>query len=226
MPRNFLVSFHPLCETEHGREALKRHKDLVPFSDGSCRREPDLQAKNPSITALCRGGNFAPKLKVGDRVFYMTVKGRYLGRPHGWGLVAALEVIHVCDTHEAAAEWYRAAGQPLPSNCMVKDNPPLPLDNTAGLPSLGKGMRQSWTQNAKPPQSLEEWDAHYAGRAARWPKFVITEPIRPVELKEPRIVTRAAFKHILKKDGVPGTQNFKKLSYKQFFRLLATFAPA
>jgi hypothetical protein len=43
-----------------------------PFIDASCRREPDLESRYPSITALCREGHFAPHLHEGDVVAYMT----------------------------------------------------------------------------------------------------------------------------------------------------------
>lgn len=103
MARNYLVSYHPLCSTDHGGRAILAHQHLLPFSDGSCRREPELEAKQPSITALCRGGLFAPRLDLKDRIFYMTVKGSYFGRAKRWALVAALEVIRKFSSHEAAA---------------------------------------------------------------------------------------------------------------------------
>ncbi len=224
MHRNYLVSYHPLCSTAHGLRALKNDPDLVPFSDGSCRREPDLQAKNPSITALCRGGLFAPRLAVGDRIFYMTVKGGYLGRAKGWALVAALNVIHTLESHEAAADWYRARNQPLPSNCIVSGNPYLPVEHTTGLPGDGPGMQQAWNQKGPPPKTMEEWDAHYQARAQRYPRFVVTNPLVAPRLNTPPIFAKANFQKIFDAYRVPGTQRYKVLSDREFDNLLELLA--
>ena len=76
--RCFLATFRPLIHSPGGRDAARRY-GLPPFIDGSCRREPDLESPFPSITATCRAGKFAPRLVVGDRVAYLTVKGQELG---------------------------------------------------------------------------------------------------------------------------------------------------
>lgn len=221
MPRNYLVSYHPLCSTQHGRRALLAHTHLLPFSDGSCRREPDLEARHPSITALCRGGLFAPRLDPKDRIFYMTVKGSYFGRAKGWALVAALEVIQKLPSHEVASAWYRAQDEPIPSNCMVPGNPPLPVAQTTGLPADGAGMQQEWNQNAPPPATLEEWDAHYRKRAGKHPGFVVTRPIVACRLLAPRILARDQFKKFFDVQRVPGTQRYKLLSDREFDGLVA-----
>jgi hypothetical protein len=221
MPRNYLVSYHPLCSTQHGRSALLAHAHLLPFSDGSCRREPDLEAKHPSITALCRGGLFAPRLAPEDRVFYVTVKGSYFGRPKGWALIAALEVIQKLPSHETAAAWYRNHDEPIPSNCMVPGNSPLPVAQTTGLPGEGARMQQAWNQNAPPPATLAEWDAHYRARARKHPEFVITRPIVACGLRTPRILVKDQFKKLFDVQRVPGTQHYKLLSDREFDGLVA-----
>jgi len=53
MTPTYVVTYRPLESTATGR----RVKTDPPFADGSCRREPDLESKFPSITALCRGRN-------------------------------------------------------------------------------------------------------------------------------------------------------------------------
>jgi hypothetical protein len=224
MARNYLVSYHPLCSTAHGRRALLAHPFLVPFSDGSCRREPNVEAEHPSITSLCRGGLFAPRLDLKDRVFYMTVNGSYLGRAKGWALVAALEVIEKVPSHEAAAAWYQAHDEPVPSNCMVPGNPPLPVEQTTGLPAEGAGMQQAWNQNAPPPDTLDEWDAHYRARALKYPGFVMTRPIVACRLLTPRIVERDQVKKFFDVQRVPGTQRYKLLSDREFDGLVAELA--
>lgn len=143
--RAFLATYRPLCGTAAGRVAVETY-GLKPYVDASCRREPDLEGRWPTITALCRGRNFAPRLREGDRVAYMT------RRLNGvWYLTAMLEVVQRFESHASAADWYRAMGVPLPSNCMVAGNPPLPLSHTEGL---GAGCTE-----------LKEWDEFYQERA-------------------------------------------------------------
>jgi hypothetical protein len=74
--RDFLAAFRPMVITKAGRDASARF-GLPPFIDGSIRREPDLESPYPSISALCRGALFAPRLRPGDRVAFITVKGAY-----------------------------------------------------------------------------------------------------------------------------------------------------
>ncbi len=45
-------------------------------------------------------------------------------------LVAVLRVEMSWASHEQAAAWYRHQGIPLPNNCMVAGNGPMPLDKT------------------------------------------------------------------------------------------------
>jgi hypothetical protein len=86
----YLNTFHPLAGRPAGRRAIAQH-GLPPFIDGSCRREPDFESAFPSISAVCRGRMFAPRLKKGDRVIYLTVRGKYLAdTARGWRVVAVL----------------------------------------------------------------------------------------------------------------------------------------
>lgn len=62
--------------TEVGVKAIDKY-NLPAFIDGSCRREPDFENYNPSITALCRQNQFAPKLLANDIIVYITVKGEW-----------------------------------------------------------------------------------------------------------------------------------------------------
>jgi hypothetical protein len=88
----YLATFRPLVQRSAGRRAVQRY-GLPPFIDGSCRREPDFESRYPSISATCRAGHFAPRLTVGDRIAYLTVKGRWLNcaEPHR-RLIAVLRV--------------------------------------------------------------------------------------------------------------------------------------
>jgi len=149
----YVVTYRPLCSTAAGRAV----KSDPPYADGSCRREPDLESPFPSITALCRGRNFAPRLKEDDRVAYVTC-----ARNGIWRLTALLRVKRYFGTHEQAAAWYRSEGLPLPSNCMVAGNRPLPLNRTIGPSGCNE---------------LKEWDRHYQQRAREHSVFLACEPL-------------------------------------------------
>jgi len=143
-----LNSYRPLVHNAAGRMACQRFGH-PPYVDSSCRREPDFESLCPSITSLCRGSHFAPRLHVGDRIIYVTNKTAKETRY----IVAALEVIVRFESHGKAAEWYRDRSLPLPSNCLVRGNSPLSLEHTDG---------------GKPKQhDLQRWDAKYWSRARR-----------------------------------------------------------
>ncbi|MDP9194985.1 MAG: hypothetical protein M3P06_25090 [Acidobacteriota bacterium] len=172
MARIFLTTYRPLCRTRQGREAIER-AGLKPFIDGSCRREPDFEAVLPTITALCRGRMFAPRLVVGDRIAYVTKKGTYTkGTAPHWRLVALLQVVHRFESHEAAAAWYIHRNFPVPRNCMVAGSAPAPLDLTDGkLPKLLASRAHSLT----PERLVHLWDAGYASRAKANPQVLACE---------------------------------------------------
>jgi hypothetical protein len=128
-PTFYLNSYAPLVISRAGRLASDLH-GLPPFIDGSIRREPDLEHKDPGISCLCRGGNFAPRLRVGDIVAYMTKKASFGQRTPQRRLTAILQVRHVFQTHREAAAWYRQRNLALPSNCMVSGNAAIPLDHS------------------------------------------------------------------------------------------------
>jgi hypothetical protein len=167
---SFLVTFRPLVNRKAGRVAAERF-GLPPFIDGSCRREPDLESPVPSISALCRGRNFAPRLHVGDTTVYLATKSSWGGHAERhWRLVAVLRVRERFENHALAAAWYQAQGLALPSNCWVEGNPPIPYERTVqDSPS-------------------ETWDRAYRARARRCPIFLTTDPIF-LELWQPPIVT-------------------------------------
>ena len=201
MSRCFLASFHPLCSTSVGRAAIHRHR-LLPFIDGSCRREPDLEHDWPSISALCRAGKFAPRLQVGDRVAFVTARARYRhGAP--WMLVALLRVARRFETHEEAASWYAGLGLRLPSNCMVPGNGPVPLTRTKGAP------RDLRDPERAPERIIRVWDARYRERARKWPVMLACEKLM-VELHEPARIEQHDW---LRWCGrVPSTQNPPEIS--------------
>ena len=120
----FLNSYRPLIRTAAGRAAVAKHS-IPPFVDGSCRREPDFEARFPGISAICRFRHFAPRLREDDVVLYVTVKGDYWRRDARlWHLTALLKVLRVLPSHHEAAAWYRENSLPLPSNCLLAENPP------------------------------------------------------------------------------------------------------
>ncbi len=178
----YLCSFKPLVSTEQGQKAIRQHRQLHPFIDGSCRREPDFDLPYPSISALCRGKLFAPNLSEGDVVVYLTTKGHYLGEEHGhWRLVAILRVIKKFQTHEDAATWYKEKADRLPSNCMVAGNPPIPFNETHGrVPRKLKDKIGKWRDVAL----VGAWDIGYRSRARLSPEFLGCRPMY-LELDNP-----------------------------------------
>jgi len=216
--RCYLVSFHPLASTTQGRHASKSH-GLPPYIDGSCRREPNLESEFPSITALCRAGKFAPHLQRGDLIFYMSVKQRHLSGSIGWALVAALEVVQNLRTHKLGKMWFQRMGLPIPSNCMVTENPPVPLHKTIGLPKGKDGRARLWGSGTWiRAATLSDWDKGYWQRARQFSSFVVTRYLEEPRLYNPRIATNEELVSIFGK--LPGTQSKKIITESQFEKLL------
>lgn len=184
---NYIVTYTPLAASREGMNAVERYGH-PPYADASCRREPDFEAVYPSITCVCRGANFAPRIRRGDTVAYLTKKDAYPGlRTRHWRLVAVLRVIEVFATHEAAARWHRERGLPLPSDCLVSGNHPLPLDHTNG-----------------PDEDLVEWDGKYQERVAANGAIAICEPLW-MDLYAPPVVTDAIMLRVFGRS--PPTRN-------------------
>lgn len=139
----------------------------------------------------------------------MTVKGRYLDDlEKGWRIVAALEIIKRFHNHEEAARWYQAQGpQRLPGNCMVKGNPPLPVERSHG----GSG------------KTIERWDAGYRWRARQWPDFLACKTIR-MDLVNPPQILKPEYNKLFGKKGTdrpPSTLSGLRIDPKVFEKLLA-----
>lgn len=211
----FLATFRPLIRTVRGRTAAQRYF-LPPFIDGSCRREPDFESPFPSITATCRAGKFAPRLQVGDRVAYLTAKGKYAGdQGPGQRLVAVLRVIHRFSSHDEAAGWYARQGCPVPSNCLVDHNPPKPFGLTTWDAPAEVKKRGAVESDFR--LAIRLWDRTYRRRVAKWPVFLATvaeflELIRPPQLREADIV------EVFGK--VPATRNPPEISCDRLERLV------
>jgi hypothetical protein len=198
----YLSSYNPLTRFPKGREAIAAHR-LAPFVDYSCRREPDFTSKYPSITALCRAGKFAPRLREGDIAVYITNKDKYLDSSHPhWRLVAILKVVQRFETHEEAALWYRGQGVDLPANCHVGGNPPIPIDQTAPVTEF-KG-------------DLRLWDAAYRTRMRTYGVFLACVS-QYLELHSPPIITEEGMKSVFGR--IPGRQNPPSISPAELTRL-------
>jgi hypothetical protein len=214
-PHCFLSTFHPLIQTVAGRAAAQRYC-LPPFIDGSCRREPDFESRFPSITALCRGGNFAPRLRIGDRIAYLTVKGRYAGdEAFGWRLVAILRIIHRFSDHNEAARWYARQGCPLPSNCLTGDSPPKAFELTNGkLPAEVRGRINT---RSDPGAAIRFWGATYRKRARKWPVLLATRA-EFLELTDPPQLREGDLIRVFGK--VPATRTPPEVSSDRLERLV------
>jgi len=189
---------------------------LPPFIDGSCRREPDFESPFPSISATCRAGNFAPRLHVGDRIAYLTVKGKYIGDlERGQRMVAVLRVIQRFESHNEAAAWYRRQNQVPPSNCIVAGNPPKPFELTNGHPPKEVKLRLAAENDSV--RAIRLWDATYRRRVDKWPVFLATEADFIEVSHPPQLCTT----HMLAIFGrIRGTLNPPKISCEQLERLV------
>jgi hypothetical protein len=185
--RAFLATYRPLCRTPSGRQAVAKY-GLFPYVDGSCRREPDLEAQCPTITALCRGHMFAPRLREGDRVAYVTKLGCYEPRqPAHRRLTALLSVDRRFENHGEAAQWFEKQSLPIPRNCIVPATSPLSLDQTDG--ELRSELR-ALSSRLSPVQIVRLWDAAYAKRAEET-GVVLACRVLFRELISPPMITRA-----------------------------------
>jgi hypothetical protein len=192
----YLTTYRPLVTSAAGRTACKEH-GLDPFIDGSIRREPDLEHKQPAITCLCRAGKFAPRLRVGDVVGYMTTKGRFgTGKRHR-RLTAFLRVVDITATHLAAAQWYRNRDMPLPNNVLVQGNPPMPLAQSHQVTRSYTAAGETATHRA--------WELSYQLRARKYRTVVICEVLfRDLTRNAPRVEDG----NLIAVFGrMPGTQN-------------------
>ncbi len=126
---------------------------------------------------------FAPRLKIGDKVIYITVKGRYqVELPPHWRLVAILEVVHRFETHLDAAAWYNSSNLPLPNNCLVKGNPYMPYEMTGGA------SPEKFGNAATTDELIRRWDLSYQLRARKHGVFLACRA-EYLELKDPPIIT-------------------------------------
>lgn len=211
---NYLCSYKPIITSIQGQNAVKQYH-FPPFIDGSCRREPDFESEYPSITALCRGAVFAPRLLEGDVIVYITVKGSYLGiTPSHWRLTAILKVTRRFESHDSATAWYQMNSLPLPANCMVPENKPAILSRTSG--PLNADFRKK-TSKLSAERLIDLWDSGYQKRANKWGVFLMCNPTF-LEMYNPPILTAAVMTELF--GSVPFLLNPPRISDEALARLI------
>lgn len=218
-----LNSYRPISFNFFGLKAVHKY-NLPPFIDASCRREPDFENQFPSITALCRQDKFAPHLKRGDIVVYITTQGNYhnnFTKEKHNRLVAILQVIEKKKSHQDAFEWYRAKGIDIPSNCMVANNNPEIFEKTASLFCKKKEMKDYFNKPDEVRKKIAErivslWDKEYKKKAEFWGDFVITRPLF-LELNTPPVVLRDDFQRIFGR--YPNTRMPNIISFTELIQL-------
>jgi hypothetical protein len=210
----YLNSYKPICMTRDGRNAIVAH-NIPPFVDGSIRREPDFELKNPSITSLCRP-SFVGRLQPGDKILYLTNKYSFTrGQPQHRRLAAILKVKNILQDHNAAATWYQNSGSRFPYNCVVRGNSPLPLCQSAGLKWLNSTWRNRLTGATASAKHLQ-WNAGYAGRASSKPTVAVCE-VCFLNLQCPPVVNDALYRQQF---GNARTQNAKKITCAQLQQMV------
>lgn len=190
-------SYHPLCSGPIGERAVAMH-GYAPYLDGSCRREPDFEYANPTISALCRGGAFAPHLQVNDVVVYLALPVRVIDQDYR--LVAILQVTQRYESHQEAYDWYSAHGRAIPKNCMAGDTVPLQFDHTRGNYKKLGDMRRYMERDANAQQAIGNnrvnvWNAGYAQKADAHPVFVETVA-HCLDFRNPPHITRQNLEEI------------------------------
>ena len=197
----FLNSYNPLVKNVRGKSAIREY-GIPPYVDNSCRREPDFESAYPSITALCRGRNFAPRINESDVIVYVTTKGKYSGYSgRHWRLAAILEVVRRFESHREASNWYINKELELPRNCIVGGNHPLLLEMTS---------------NRKSYSTVEQWDTVYKMRARKYGVFLSCKPIF-MELHSPPVITEEAMFCVFGK--IPSTQTPPRISDEEYNNL-------
>ena len=222
-----LVTYKPLCSNIFGINAIKSFS-LNPYIDSSCRREPDLELSNPSISGLCRKNKFAPQLKIDDIIIYLTLPAKYKAaqkylNQDTYNLTAILKVIHVFPNHLSASKWYENNYQPIPSNCMIEGNYPVDFNRTGSNYDSQKKMKDYFSlspleKTKEARKQLIIWDQEYNSRAHQYPSFVITEYLYD-QINNPIPIHKNQLKNVFN-GSIPGTQNPKNLSEEEFYRLI------
>lgn len=221
-----LDSYHPLCGGPIGMRAVNEF-GLLPFLDGSCRREPDFESDFPSITTLCRQQLFAPNLWPNDIIIYITTKGCWLTDYFYYRLVAILTVSVRKESHFQAKTWYNSnSSTGIPSNCIVDGNKPLPFHLTAGNYQSVLEARNYLSSNEKKQALIGErrvalWDKDYRQKSNVNGTFIITKPIY-VNLLNPSILTDSDMRSVFGK--VPNTRNPNIIRDKEVAKRLMAFA--
>jgi hypothetical protein len=156
---------------------------------------------------------FAPRLREGDFVAYITVKDSYPPVAFGhWRLVAMLRVAHRFESHINAAAWYRERGYPLPSNCMVAENACFPYDMTAGTEARRFG------NVADIDELLRRWDLSYHRRTRRNGVFLACD-VGFLSLDSPPVLTEADLLQVFGR--VPATRTPPAITEVQYDALHA-----
>jgi hypothetical protein len=207
----FLVTYKPLAISLRGRAAANKYA-LPPFIDASCRREPDFESPYPSISAICRVKQFAPRLDPGDEILYLTVKSNFSEQVGGhYRAVAHLKVKEKFHSHADAADWYRNQGCSVPNNCLVPGNPPVPFARTGA--ALGRK-----TSACSTAASLRAWDRMYHDRAKKVSTFLACDALWMELYRPPRLFAEDLIKVF---GRVPGTRTPPEISIGEIHALLA-----
>jgi hypothetical protein len=206
--------------TKSGLNAIEKY-ELAPFIDASCRREPDFENPSPSITALCRQGQFAPHLRVDDIVVYITVGDQFGPFKKGHHLVAILQVSEVYETHQIAETEYLNNNLPRPSNCMVINNTPHEFPKTGGnfrTKTLEKSFlsRTELEKEKIGERRIKIWDKDYLNKSNKWKCFIKTK-ILYLDINEPPLLLKSDFDYIFGK--TPNTRTPNLISEKQLINL-------
>lgn len=206
----FLNSYYPLCTTKKGRDSSIKFK-LLPFLDGSCRREPDFEKNKPAITGLCRTNKLVPRLEKGDLVIYITNKRKYYNSESERYFVGILEVEKILESHKLAMGWYQNNEYELSQNIICENTKPLESEFTHRFIDTD-------FKNNDGEANIRRWNGFYKGRSRDYPLVAQCKIWNnQLNLDCPRSITDEEMRAIFIRDKV-GTQNPPKLKEEEWER--------
>jgi hypothetical protein len=155
----------------------------------------------------------------------MTVKYNYgqCSEAH-YRVIGILEVIKSFNNHLSAAEWYRNNNLPLPSNCLVKGNPPVSIYKTIGLGQHEMNRISKMDKSKKEKlfnAKLNGWDKKYWNKIETYPVFLICKCLF-LDLFNPPILTAKTLINIFGK--IPATRTPPEITQNEYDRLLLEIA--
>lgn len=163
--KSWIVQYRPAITYAH-RDSRK------PFCDSSNPQEPTFDQPYVGISSMCRGEIFAPRLKEGDYVTYITTRVKRLDNKRF--ITALLRVLKVFDTHAIANYWFVENNLPAPMNCCPQTNNPTYIKRLKDYPQYV--ICESLLINLiNPPELTDDNADRLSFKVAQAPNYMNTD---------------------------------------------------